>query len=91
MLSRFCGTVDTSGRDHFSDISGSWAREAINLAAEADLVYGYTDGTFRPDQTITRAETIAMVNRILGRSVQAGTVLRGYQTFQDVPADAWYY
>ena len=91
MLSRFCGTAGTSGRDHFSDISGSWAREAINLAAEAGLVYGYTDGTFRPDQTITRAETIAMVNRILGRSASAGTVLRGYKTFQDVPADAWYY
>ena len=51
----------------------------------------HTDGTFRPDQTITRAETIAMVNRILGRSASAGTVLRGYKTFQDVPADAWYY
>ena len=91
MLSRFCGTAETSGRDHFSDISGNWARDAINLAAEAGLVYGYTDGTFRPDQTITRAETIAMVNRILGRSASAGTVLRGYQTFQDVPSDAWYY
>ena len=91
VLSRFCGTAETSGRDHFSDISGNWARDAINLAAEAGLVYGYTDGTFRPDQTITRAETIVMFNRILGRSVQAGTVLSGYRTFQDVPANAWYY
>ena len=91
ILARFCGTAGASGGDHFTDISGSWAREAINLAAEAGLIYGYTDGTFRPDQTITRAETIAMVNRILGRSIQAGTVLSGYKTFQDVPASAWYY
>lgn len=91
ILARFCGTAGASGGDHFTDISGSWAREAINLAAEAGLIYGYTDGTFRPDQTITRAETIAMVNRILGRSIQAGTVLSGYKSFQDVPASAWYY
>lgn len=32
-----------------------------------------------------------MVNRILGRSIQAGTVLSGYKSFQDVPASAWYY
>ena len=81
ILSRFCGTDGASGGDRFTDISDCWARDAINLAAEAGLIYGYTDGTFRPDQTITRAETIVMVNRILGRSVQAGTALSGYKTF----------
>ncbi len=92
ILSRFC---DTGGSntvlDRFTDISHSWARKYINLAAEAGLVYGYTDGTFRPDQNITRAETIVMVNRILGRSVNAGTVVKGYKTFSDVPTGAWYY
>lgn len=92
ILARFC---DTSGSaavlDRFTDISHSWARKYINLAAEAGLVYGYTDGTFRPDQNITRAETIVMVNRILGRSASADTVVKGYKTFSDVPTDAWYY
>ena len=32
-----------------------------------------------------------MVNRILGRSVNAGTVVKGYKTFSDVPTGAWYY
>ena len=92
ILARFC---DSSGNntvlDRFTDISHSWARKYINLAAEAGLVYGYTDGTFRPDQNITRAETIVMVNRILGRSANADTVVKGYKTFSDVPNGAWYY
>lgn len=92
ILARFC---DTSGSaavlDRFTDISHSWARKYINLAAEAGLVYGYTDSTFRPDQNITRAETIVMVNRILGRSASADTVVKGYKTFSDVPTGAWYY
>ena len=91
ILARFCGTPSDSVLDHFTDISGNWARKYINQAAEAGLVYGYTDGTFRPDQNITRAETIVMVNRILGRSASAGTVVDGYKTFSDVPANAWYY
>ena len=92
ILARFC---DSSGNntvlDRFTDISHCWARKYINLAAEAGLVYGYTDGTFRPDQNITRAETIVMVNRILGRSASADTVVKGYKTFSDVPTSAWYY
>ena len=32
-----------------------------------------------------------MVNRILGRSVNADTVVKGYKTFSDVPTGAWYY
>ncbi|MDE7245684.1 MAG: S-layer homology domain-containing protein [Oscillospiraceae bacterium] len=52
---------------------------------------GYSDGTFRPNQNITRAETIVMVNRILGRSVSAETVTGGYKTFEDVPVGSWYY
>ena len=92
ILARFC---DSSGNntvlDRFTDISHCWARKYINLAAENGLVYGYTDGTFRPDQNITRAETIVMVNRILGRSASADTVVKGYKTFSDVPTGAWYY
>ncbi len=90
ILARFCDAADSS-QDYFSDISGSWARKYINQAAKAGLVQGYSDGTFRPNQNITRAETIVMVNRILGRSVSAEDVVGGYKTFEDVPAGSWYY
>ena len=91
ILSRFFDVSEDSIRDHFSDIAGSWARDSINLAADHGLVNGFPDGTFRPDQRITRAEVIVMVNRILGRSASASTVLRGYKTFEDVHPGAWYY
>ena len=91
ILARFCGDSKNNIVDRFNDISGSWARKYINQAAEAGLIYGYTDGTFRPDRNITRAETIAMVNRILGRSASADTVVSGYKTFEDVSVGAWYY
>ena len=91
ILARFCDAAGSFNKDHFNDISGSWARKYINQAAKAGLVNGYSDGTFRPNQNITRAETIVMVNRILGRSVNADTVLRGYKSFEDVPAGSWYY
>ena len=92
ILARFCDANGSAAAlDRFTDISGSWARKYINQAAAAGLVYGYTDGTFRPDQNITRAETIVIVNRILGRSASADTVVNGYKTFSDVAAGAWYY
>ena len=79
ILARFCDANGSAAAlDRFTDISGSWARKYINQAAAAGLVYGYTDGTFRPDQNITRAETIVIVNRILGRSASADTVVNGY-------------
>ncbi|MFD1956571.1 S-layer homology domain-containing protein [Paenibacillus thailandensis] len=47
----------------FTDIGGHWASEAITKAVDQGLVTGYEDGTFKPDNTITRAEFAAMINR----------------------------
>ncbi|MBS1348073.1 MAG: VWA domain-containing protein, partial [Firmicutes bacterium] len=51
----------------FSDIQGHWALAEINKAAENGWVNGYPDNTFRPDNNITRAEAMAMINRVLNR------------------------
>ncbi len=91
ILARFYGNSNTQTVDKFTDISENWARKYINQAATAGLVYGYEDGTFRPNQNISRAETIAMVNRILGRKASADAVVTGYKTFTDVPAGKWFY
>lgn len=91
ILAPFCGNSNTQMVDKFTDISENWARKYINQAAAAGLVYGYENGTFRPNQNITRAETIAMVNRILNRKASADTVVTGYKTFTDVPAGKWFY
>ena len=56
-------------------------------------IKGYPDGTFRPEQTIKRAEMVAMVNRALGRDPQSETdMLAGMKTWKDnADAAVWYY
>lgn len=49
----------------FSDISGHWTEADIKLAASQGLVRGYTDGTFKPGGTVTRAEFAVMLMNAL--------------------------
>ena len=50
----------------YSDTSEHWAREAIDDMSDKKIVNGYSDGTFKPNNEMTRAEFIAVVNRMLG-------------------------
>ncbi len=61
------GTMDASELD-FPDVDqgySTWAVKAIKILTDKGIMQGYTDGTFRPGQPITRAETVATVNRVL--------------------------
>ena len=49
----------------FSDVSSHWAKDEISIAANHGWIKGYEDGSFKPDQKITRAETMTLVNRVL--------------------------
>lgn len=69
----------------FHDISGNWAYPQIRYLINQDLVHGYGDGTFRPDQHVTRAEFITIVNRSF--RFTAGTPL----IYKDVNSGHWYY
>ena len=91
ILARFCNETGTTGSDMFTDISGHWARNYINTAAKAGLVQGYGNGTFGPDNLITRAETVVMINRILERKASADTVVPGYKVFSDISEADWFY
>ncbi len=53
--------------DSFSDVSGHWAEADIHEAAAHGWIRGYEDNTFKPDQFITRAEAMTMINRVLNR------------------------
>ena len=56
------------GTKKFSDVSSGYKyRDAIEFAGFAGIVGGYEDGTFRPDNLITRAEVVTMINRMIGR------------------------
>ena len=57
--------TDTSSK--FTDITSHWAKNEIGIAANKGWINGYPDGTFRPNQYITRAEAMTLVNRVLNR------------------------
>ena len=54
----------------FSDISGHWAVNEIKIAAQYGIIVGRGDGTFGPDQAITREEVAVLMNRVI--SMQQG-------------------
>ncbi|KAA9007667.1 hypothetical protein F4V43_04070 [Paenibacillus spiritus] len=57
-----------AGSASFADAQGHWAGKAIAALAEQGLINGYGDGTFRPDQAVTRTEAVKIFNRLLKRS-----------------------
>ncbi len=59
----------------FKDIYEHWGRREINIAANNGWVLGYEDGTFKPNDLVTRAEAMAMVNRVLQRIPQSSADL----------------
>ena len=76
----------------FSDIGGHWAEQYILRAAALGWTRGYPDGSFRPQNSITRAEAITMINRVLGRSPGSkDDLLPGMKVWPDNPETAWYY
>jgi hypothetical protein len=84
--------VTFSGDDRFSDMDGHWAREAVNGAAAYGILEGYPDGTFRPDENITRAETATILNRVLQRYPDKDHLLPDMITWPDnLDTGLWYY
>ena len=75
----------------FSDIEGHWANSYINSASEKGWVNGYEDGTFKPDQYITRAEFVTLVNNVLNRKVKKENILPTARQFLDLSNNKWYY
>ena len=79
----------------FSDITGHWAQKNIELAAGNGWINGYEDGTFRPNNNITRAETFAMINRVLDRQTESVSDLLPTSEMNmwsdNLNENAWYY
>lgn len=77
----------------FSDIKGHWAEKSIEIAATQGWIAGYTDGTFKPDKFITRAEAVLFINSALGRMPEnAEDLLPDMKVFKDnADSDKWYY
>ena len=77
----------------FSDVSeNDWFYSAVTSAVSYGWIGGYSDGTFRPRATITRAEVATIVNRMLARTADRNFVDSSAVTqFVDVPSNYWAY
>ena len=75
-----------STENTFSDVkAGDWFNNAVSTCVKAGIIKGYEDGTFRPGQSITRAEFAAIAARFLGPDADD----EGVGDFADT-ADKWY-
>ena len=70
---------------YFNDDKDHWAKASIAEAKRNNIVSGYLDGTFKPDNSITRAELVTMVNNLLFR----GPFINDVQTWPDVSPSYW--
>ncbi len=79
-------TVLTAFAAGFSDVaSNMWAYKAIDYMTGKKIVNGYPDGTFKPDNEVTRAEFVKMLDETFGLT-ELGTI-----SYSDASSGAWYY
>ena len=83
------------GENIFSDVDeDDWFYKAVVDSIQYGWINGFSDGTFRPYKTITRAEVVTIVNRMLGRSADEDYVdhyMDQLRLFPDVAEDYWAY
>lgn len=69
----------------FSDISNHWSSPFVNVLSDKNIINGYDDGTFKPDNNITKAEFYKIINSLAGFN-------RTYAvSFSDVQRSDWFY
>ncbi len=74
---------------YFSDVSeGQWYYDCVSRMAQEDVLFGYGDGTFRPEKQITREEVAAMITRMLTRFEI--TMNDSELTFKDADYISWW-
>lgn len=87
--------VNNSGILEFSDVSESdWFHNPVLTAVNYGWIKGYGDNTFKPQNTITRAEVTVIVNRMLDREADKDYIqqnINSFKTFIDVPSNYWAY
>lgn len=72
------------GAETTSDYESHWASKTIESAIDLGIANGYPDGTFKPDDSITRGELFSLVNNAFEFTIKSE------DTYTDVIADAWY-
>ncbi|WP_245987986.1 S-layer homology domain-containing protein, partial [Cohnella lupini] len=78
-------TIGATNANSPSDIDNNWAKATINQWVDRGWAEGHADGTFKPNNEITRAEVAALINRAFGFRGSAS------KDFKDVKSTDWYY
>lgn len=83
------------GSSNFKDVKGHWASNAIDQLYGNKTIKGFPDGTFKPDQKLTRAEAVTVLNSVFGRNTKstsfANVNTNSLKKFSDVPMSHWAY
>ena len=83
------------GTGSFKDVKGHWASDAISALYGNKNIKGYSDGTFKPDQKLTRAEAVTILNSVFGRNTKSTSFANvseaGLKRFSDVAKSHWAY
>ena len=93
IASRFFEYADENIENPFSDVEeDTWYYQYIMAASDMGLINGYPDGTFKPDNLITRAEAVTIVNRTLDRHPDQENFLEDMLVWPDnMDTEKWYY
>lgn len=81
------------GNRKFTDTQGHWAQEYIEKVAAEGWLAGYNDGSFRPDEGMTRAEAVFLINSVLDRQPEnRDALLEDMKVWKDNTDETkWYY
>ncbi|WEK53695.1 MAG: carbohydrate binding domain-containing protein [Candidatus Cohnella colombiensis] len=82
--SRFGRASAASATGSFGDTGGHWSDQTLGKWKDQQLLKGYSDGTFRPNESLSRAEFVKLVNQVFGFTASSKS------TFSDVNDHAWY-
>ncbi len=75
----------------FTDIFDHWAEKYITSSEIKGWIKGYPDFTFKPEQDITRAEAMTLINNVLERAVPEENIHPDAMFWPDMTSDDWYY
>jgi hypothetical protein len=84
LMPTFAAAVTSSDK---SDITGHWAETTLQEWKQLGLLSGDGSGNYNPNSSITRAEFMAFVNRVMGYKENESAA----DSFSDISPDAWYY
>lgn len=73
---------------NFSDIESHWSKEYVEKMSGYGFIKGYDDGSFLPENTISKAEYTTLIVRLLGLNKDQ---VNPNNNFRDVAIDSWYY